>query len=63
MYYTFGSEPTNVDEVGHFTQLVWKSSTELGVGMARPAKGGVVCNYNLPGNVTDQFGDNVLGAR
>lgn len=63
--YTFGSEPRGVLKAGHFTQLVWKNSKELGVGMARTNKGKVlvVCNYSHRGNVMGQFGANVLRAR
>ena len=42
--------------VGHYTQMVWKDTTEIGAGIARYEKGGftwtvVVCCYNPPGNV------------
>ncbi|XP_034667385.1 Golgi-associated plant pathogenesis-related protein 1 [Drosophila subobscura] len=46
---------------GHFTQVVWKNSTELGVGFAK--RGNViyvVCNYNPPGNYNNMFRENVL---
>ena len=43
---------------GHFTQVVWKGSTKLGVGIAF-ANGGrkavVVANYSPPGNYMGQF--------
>ena len=37
---------------GHYTQVVWAASTELGCGMARCNDGSEiwVCNYNPPGN-------------
>ena len=37
---------------GHYTQIVWAQSTQLGCGMATCADGGEiwVCNYNPPGN-------------
>lgn len=51
-------------ETGHFTQVVWKSSTKLGCGKAKGAKGlYVVCNYNPPGNYIGQFLQNVLPLR
>jgi hypothetical protein len=42
--------------VGHYTQMVWKGSTQIGAGIARYEQGGftwtvVVCCYNPPGNV------------
>jgi hypothetical protein len=54
---------------GHFTQVVWKSSTQLGCGAARGVKtlNGtnynafyVVCHYSPAGNVQGQFPANVL---
>lgn len=47
---------------GHFTQLVWRSSQDLGVGKARSRCGKiiVVANYRPAGNVAGQFHDNVL---
>lgn len=54
---------------GHFTQVVWKSSTQLGCGAARGTKtmNGtkfnafyVVCHYVPAGNVQGQFPSNVL---
>lgn len=50
--------------VGHFTQLVWKSSTHLGVGVAfhpqRKWKCIVVAHFGPPGNVLGSFKENVL---
>lgn len=46
---------------GHFTQLVWKSSTKLGLGLAyNGIKYYVVANYQAPGNYLGQFLTNVL---
>ncbi len=54
---------------GHFTQVVWKSSTQLGCGVAQGKKVinstnfnayYVVCRYNPAGNVQGQFPQNVL---
>ncbi|KAI5735155.1 hypothetical protein M8J77_014916 [Diaphorina citri] len=58
----FGREPNmaNFKEWGHFTQVVWKSSSKLGVGIAR--KNGhilVVANYDPPGNYQGQYANNV----
>jgi len=47
---------------GHFTQVVWKGSVELGVGIATSASGRVyiVARYSPSGNWAGQFGNNVL---
>jgi uncharacterized protein YkwD len=47
---------------GHFTQLVWKSSKALGMGIAQAADGTwyVVGNYSPPGNISGQFPTQVL---
>jgi hypothetical protein len=46
---------------GHFSQMVWKNSTELGIARARDQNGKVivVANYNPPGNYIGQFTQNV----
>ncbi|WP_280240747.1 CAP family protein [Nocardia abscessus] len=49
---------------GHFTQVVWKASTRLGIGYA--SEGGwtaVVGLYNPAGNVEGQFPQNVARPR
>lgn len=45
--------------VGHYTQMVWKGSTEIGAGIAHYEEGGfhmtvVVCCYNPRGNVLNE---------
>jgi glioma pathogenesis-related protein 2 len=49
-------------KTGHFTQVVWKSTKEIGCGVAKSRRGGtyVVCNYNPPGNYSGRFPANVL---
>lgn len=61
----FAVEPKGIFKAGHFTQLVWKSSQDLGVGVSKTKKGKVlvVCNYNPRGNIAGQFSANVLKAR
>lgn len=51
----------NVMKAGHFTQVVWKGSEELGIGKALDKKGKmiVVCNYRPAGNMMGRFADNV----
>lgn len=48
-------------KTGHFTQVVWKDSKEIGCGVAKSRRGGtyVVCNYNPPGNYQGRFPTNV----
>lgn len=42
------------------TQLLWKTSQKLGVGVAKDNSGYiVVANYNPPGNVKPYFIDNL----
>ncbi|ODV90868.1 hypothetical protein CANCADRAFT_15606, partial [Tortispora caseinolytica NRRL Y-17796] len=45
---------------GHFTQVVWKSTTKLGCGVASCSSGKIyVCEYDPAGNVLGQFAQNV----
>merc|ERR1712158_242422 len=59
--YTFGKEPSWGGPVtGHFTQVVWKGSTDVGVGVAQEgSKVVVVANYSPPGNFGGQYVANV----
>ncbi|ODV75202.1 PR-1-like protein [Cyberlindnera jadinii NRRL Y-1542] len=55
--------PVFSSDTGHFTQLVWKSSTLLGCGYKYcDSYFGqyTVCRYAISGNWADQFVDNVL---
>ncbi|KAJ1287633.1 hypothetical protein BS78_02G025500 [Paspalum vaginatum] len=48
---------TDGQECGHYTQVVWSDSTNIGcAGVVCDNSGGVfiVCNYNPPGNVVGQ---------
>nr|XP_023020881.1 uncharacterized protein LOC111509384 isoform X2 [Leptinotarsa decemlineata]XP_023020882.1 uncharacterized protein LOC111509384 isoform X2 [Leptinotarsa decemlineata]XP_023020883.1 uncharacterized protein LOC111509384 isoform X2 [Leptinotarsa decemlineata]XP_023020884.1 uncharacterized protein LOC111509384 isoform X2 [Leptinotarsa decemlineata]XP_023020885.1 uncharacterized protein LOC111509384 isoform X2 [Leptinotarsa decemlineata]XP_023020886.1 uncharacterized protein LOC111509384 isoform len=57
--YKFGLEPSSL-AAGHFTQVVWKESKEIGVAYAK--SGGkivVVANYSPPGNIIGFFTENV----
>ncbi|KAL6813223.1 PR-1-like protein [Trichoderma sp. SZMC 28013] len=61
---------SNLDAWGHFTQLVWKSSTKVGCYTAKCPAGTVlsmpswytVCNYGPPGNFGGEYAENVLPA-
>lgn len=46
----------NYARAGHYTQMIWHSTTEIGCGKATCANGSeiVVCSYNPPGNVIGQ---------
>lgn len=66
--YNYAS-PGFSSQTGHFTQVVWRGSTQLGCGAARgvTTRNGtrynafyVVCHYAPAGNVTGQFPQNVL---
>lgn len=47
---------------GHFTQMVWRDTKEIGVGRAKGKSGQVVivANYKPRGNIFGQFTANVL---
>ena len=48
---------------GHFTQVVWRNSTNLGCGRAMCSFGVYyVCRYSPSGNFTGQYAENVLPA-
>ncbi|XP_001948456.2 uncharacterized protein LOC100162791 isoform X1 [Acyrthosiphon pisum] len=56
-------EPELGDNIAthHMTQLLWKSSTKLGVGVSKSSNGmyNVVANYDPSGNVRGFFKDNL----
>jgi uncharacterized protein YkwD len=62
-------DPSN-PTYSHFTQVVWKSTTDLGCAMVECPAGSIfsadygvaqflTCEYSPPGNVIGQFGENV----
>ncbi|SMN21736.1 similar to Saccharomyces cerevisiae YJL079C PRY1 Protein of unknown function [Maudiozyma saulgeensis] len=56
------SNPGFSSNTGHFTQLVWKSTTQVGCGVK--SCGGVwgdyvICSYDPAGNVSGEYADNV----
>lgn len=54
------SEP--IKGTGHFTQLIWKGSKEMGVAVAKAKSGKiyVVAVYYPPGNYIGEYKENVL---
>lgn len=64
-YYDWNN-PGFSSQTGHFTQVVWRSTNEIGIGIAvvpDPSYGirSVVCiSYRPPGNYLGQFEQNVL---
>lgn len=56
------SNPEFTSGTGHFTQLVWKGSTQIGCGAACNIKNNcfVTCNYYPPGNYIGDFANNVF---
>uniref|UniRef100_A0A0N5BSJ3 SCP domain-containing protein n=1 Tax=Strongyloides papillosus TaxID=174720 RepID=A0A0N5BSJ3_STREA len=73
MYYNYNSfNPQNHHRYGHFTQMIWKSTTEIGVGVGLTRKNirrglsktsiYIVVRYNPEGNILseDEFKKNVL---
>ncbi|XP_070385390.1 Golgi-associated plant pathogenesis-related protein 1-like [Dermacentor albipictus] len=62
-YYDFLLDPSILHvQAGHFSQMVWRSSTTFGVGKARTRSGKiiVVAMYKPAGNVLGEFHNNVL---
>jgi pathogenesis-related protein 1 len=50
-------------ETGHFTQVVWTDTTQVGCGMAQCKGNDIwVCQYETPGNWEGQFREKVLPA-
>ena len=48
-------------QTGHFTQLVWTDTTQVGCGHVQCNGNDIyVCNYNPPGNWEGQYKDHVL---
>ena len=49
-------------DTGHFTQIVWRDTTEVGVGTCKSTDGRltyIVARYNPAGNVLKRFPENV----
>lgn len=56
----FGREPSNLKS-GHFSQVIWRASEALGVGVAKNSQGSiyVVANYSPAGNFVGHYIENV----
>jgi len=65
-YYVAGTFPNvsstgNWEDVGHYTQVIWKATKEVGCGEASSAKWTyLVCQYKPPGNVQGFSADSGL---
>ena len=62
--YNFASGGFSGD-TGHFTQVVWKDSDQLGIGQGKATQMGMQCiyvvgRYKKAGNMYGQFKDKVL---
>ncbi|CAO3633518.1 unnamed protein product [Cunninghamella echinulata] len=49
-------------KVGHFTAVIWRSTSKIGCAVTKCRNGSKLysCNYKKPGNVQGQFEKNVL---
>lgn len=61
--YIYGQDSCNPNHwYGHFTQVVWKGSAQIGCGIATDKKGTYIsaCNYAPTGNIIGRFTQNVV---
>ena len=57
-------ERSDISGISHFTQVVWKESTVLGIGRAEVQQHGMKCayivgRYKPTGNILGSFNENV----
>ena len=62
------NSPSYSDATGHFTQVVWKSTTKVGAGIATYNDGNnvatyIVARYKPAGNVIGAFEANVMARK
>ena len=56
MAFPYVSNTGRWQDVGHYTQIIWKDTTRLGCGIATDGdRDYLVCRYAPPGNVSGQF--------
>ncbi len=66
--YNFATPEANFPQAGHFSQVVWKSTTQIGCGVKAgcpnfaPGQMMWVCRYSQPGNLQGAWGANVSQA-
>ena len=54
--FPYVSSTGNWQDVGHYTQIIWRDSTLLGCGLATSGSWDyLVCRYSPPGNVVGQY--------
>lgn len=54
--FPYVSSTGNWQDVGHYTQIIWRDTTRLGCGIATGGgRDWLVCRYAPPGNVVGQY--------
>ena len=56
-YSAIGSTANESVMIGHYTQMVWKSTTQVGIALARSSSGKeyIVARYSPPGNYFGEY--------
>ena len=56
-YSVYGSKLNELVMIGHYTQMVWKSTTKVGIALARSSDGKeyIVARYSPPGNYVGEY--------
>ena len=62
--YDFAGGTSTGGDIGHFTQVIWKSTTKVGCGLAQCSGNDLlVCQYSPAGNLDGAYLDNVPPAK